>query len=207
MIKLYGYPRSRSTRVAWMLEELDVDYEFIKVDLMKGGGQAAAYLNIHAGGKVPAIDDDGFVLTESGAIVTYLGDKWPALALVPEPKTKQRALYDEGCFFVLSELEQPLWTVGKHKFVFPKDKRVSAVFDVAHWEFVKACSALEKKLDGKEYALGNRFSAVDILIGHTLSWAKAFSVSSDSESLNDYRDRICARVSLGRALTKEDSSL
>ena len=40
MIKLYGYPRSRSTRVVWMLEELGIDYEFIKIELLEGEGQA-----------------------------------------------------------------------------------------------------------------------------------------------------------------------
>ncbi len=43
MIKLYGYPRSRSTRIVWMLEELGIDYEFIKIDLLAGGGQSQDY--------------------------------------------------------------------------------------------------------------------------------------------------------------------
>jgi len=59
-----------------MLEEYGVDYEYIKIELLKGAGQAEDYLKVHADGKVPAIDDDGFVLTESAAIMTYLGDKY-----------------------------------------------------------------------------------------------------------------------------------
>ena len=138
MIKLYGYPRSRSTRVVWMLEELGVDYEYIKIELLKGAGQAEDYLKVHADGKVPAIDDDGFVLTESAAIMTYLGDKYPASNLVPMPNSKQRAKYDEWCFFVLTELEQPLWTTGKHTFVFPEEKRVPEILQIARWEFLKS---------------------------------------------------------------------
>ncbi|HAI97377.1 MAG: glutathione S-transferase [Cycloclasticus sp.] len=203
MIKLYGYPRSRSTRVVWMLEELGIDYEFIKIELLEGEGQTADYLKIHADGKVPAIDDEGFVLTESAAIVTYLGDKYPAQGLIPPAGTQQRAKYDEGCFFILTELEQPLWTIGKHTFVFPEDKRVPAILDVARWEFLKACKALEKNLSGKKFALGDQFSAVDILLAHTLRWADAFGVASGSQVLDDYRDRMSARPSFAKVISRE----
>ena len=206
MIKLYGYPRSRSTRVVWMLEELGVDYEFIKIELLEGAGQAADYLKVHADGKVPAIDDDGFVLTESAAIVTYLGDKYPESHLVPEPRTQQRAKYDEWSFFVLTELEQPLWTIGKHTFVFPEDKRVPEILDIAHWEFLKACKALVKNLAGKEFALGDEFSAIDILLAHTLRWADAFGVPSGSNELDDYRERISARASFDKVMSRESAA-
>ncbi len=203
MIKLYGYPQSRSTRIVWLLEEIGVDYELIKVDLMAGGGQVEEYLNIHADGKVPAIDDDGFVLTESAAILNYLADKYPESKLAPKPATQQRAKYDEWCFFVLTELEQPLWTVGKHSFVLPEGKQVPAIIDVAHWEFLKACKVLEKRLGDQEYALGHSFSAIDVLIGQTLRWAKAFGVPSGSTSLDAYRDKVCARPSFDRVKAKE----
>ncbi|MBL4744003.1 MAG: glutathione S-transferase family protein [Cycloclasticus sp.] len=203
MIKLYGFPRSRSTRVVWMLEELGVDYEFNKIELLEGAGQSEEYLKIHADGKVPAINDDGFVLTESAAIVTYLGDKFSDSKLVPEAGTQARAKYDEWCFFVLTELEQPLWTVGKHTFVFPEEKRVPEILDVAHWEFLKACKVLEKNLAGKEFAMGGAFSAVDILVAHTLRWANAFGVPSGSKALDAYRDRISARPSFDKVTSRE----
>lgn len=203
MIKLYGFPRSRSSRVVWMLEELGVDYEFNKIELLEGAGQSEEYLKIHADGKVPAINDDGFVLTESAAIVTYLGDKFPDSKLVPEAGTQARAKYDEWCFFVLTELEQPLWTVGKHTFVFPEEKRVPEILDVAHWEFLKACKVLEKNLSGNEFAMDNAFSAVDILVAHTLRWANAFGVPSGSKALDAYRDRISARPSFDKVTSRE----
>jgi glutathione S-transferase len=203
MIKLYGFPRSRSTRVVWMLEELGVDYDFEKIELLEGGGQTEAYLKIHADGKVPAIDDDGFVLTESAAIVTYLGDKYPEAKLVPETQTKARAKYDEWCFFILTELEQPLWTVGKHTFVFPEDKRVPEILDIAFWEFKKACKALERNMAGREFAMGEEFSAVDILLAHTFRWADAFGVPTGSEALDSYRDRISARPSFEKVAARE----
>ncbi|PHS72898.1 MAG: glutathione S-transferase [Cycloclasticus sp.] len=203
MIKLYAYPRSRSTRVVWMLEELGVDYEFIKIDLMAGEGQTAEFKSIHPDGKVPAIDDDGFVLTESAAILNYLGDKHQDSGLVPKAGTSERARYDEWSYFALTELEQPLWTVGKHTFVLPEDKRVADILPVAHWEFLKACEVLSRWLEGKEFALGDSFSAVDILFAHTLRWADAFNVPSGSDVLDAYRDRMFERPAFKRVVAKE----
>ena len=206
MIKLYGYPRSRSTRVVWMLEELGVAYEFTKIELLEGAGQTEEYLKVHADGKVPAIDDDGFVLTESAAIMAYLGDKYPESGLVPEPRTQLRAKYDEWSFFVLTELEQPLWTIGKHTFVFPEEKRVPEILSIAHWEFLKACKVLEKNLGGRQFALGDTFSAIDILVAHTLRWADAFGVPSGSSQLDEYRDRISARASFDKVVSAEGTA-
>lgn len=203
MIKLYGYPRSRSSRIVWMLEELGVDYEFIKIDLLAGGGQAQDYLKIHADGKVPAIDDEGFVLTESAAIMTYLGDKYPERNLLPKTGSKERGRYDEWCFFVLTELEQPLWTVGKHTFVLPEEKRVPEILEVAHWEFLKACKVLEKKLGSNQFALGDSFTAIDILIAHTLRWAHSFKVPSGSKRLDSYREEMSARLAFGKVIKRE----
>jgi glutathione S-transferase len=207
MIKLYAYPRSRSTRVLWMLEELGVDYEYIKVDLMAGEGQTPEFKAIHPGGKVPAIDDNGLVLTESAAILNYLGDKYPERGLVPEAGTVERARYDEWSYFALTELEQPLWTVGKHTFVFPEGKRVPDILPVAQWEFLKACNVLSRWLEGKEYALGDSFTAVDILFAHTLRWAAAFKVPSGSAVLDSYRDRMSERPAFKRVIAKESQFL
>jgi glutathione S-transferase len=186
-----------------MLEELGLDYEFIKIDLLQGGGQTQQYLEIHADGKVPAIDDGGFVLTESAAIMTYLGDKYPETCLVPKANTKARAKYDEWCFFVLTELEQPLWTVGKHTFVLPEEKRVPEILGIAHWEFLKACKVLEKKLGNNEYALGDDFSAIDILLAHTLTWAKSFKVPTGSQRLDEFREKVTARPAFASVIKRE----
>lgn len=206
MIKLYGFPRSRSDRVLWMLEELGIPYEFHKVDLMTGEGRQPSHLQRNPGGKVPVIDDDGFVLTESAAILAYLGEKFPEKGLVPVSDLQARARYLEWSLFVLTELEQPLWTIGKHTFVFPEQKRVPAILDVARWEFASALKVLDTKLGEREFALGDRFSAIDILIGHTLRWAHAFKVPNDIPRLQAYRERICGRPALARAVARESAA-
>ena len=129
MLTVYGCPNTRSTRVVWALEEAGADYEYVPIDLRIGAGLQPDYLALNIGGKVPTLVDGGFVLTESGAICTYIGDRFPGAGLVPPVGTKERASYNQWCYFALSELEQPLWTLAKHRFALPKQYRVPAVLD------------------------------------------------------------------------------
>lgn len=206
MIKVYGFPHSRSTRVVWMLEELGQAYEFHKVDLMVGEGRHADHLSRNPNGKVPVLDHDGFVLTESAAIMTYLGDQFPQQNLVPIAGSPDRARYNEWSYFVLTELEQPLWTIGKHTFVYPESKRVPEILSITQWEFNNALRVLDERLADHEYALNDQFGAIDILITQTLLWAKAFKVENDFPRLVEYRDRIGQRPALARTIERQQAS-
>ena len=206
MIQLFNYPNTRGLRVTWMLEELEADYEFNLVPVGNNGFGSEEYIKINPAGKVPAIRDGDLVLTESAAIVTYLGDKFPDKKLVPPAGSAARAKYDQWCYFVLSELEQPLWTKGKHKFMLPRDKRVPAIIETAEWEFQKALMILSQGLDGHRFILGDTFSAADILIGQTLSWARTAKQPVELQNVADYADSILGREALQRARTREAAS-
>ena len=203
MLKLYGMARTRSTRILWALEELGAEYQFIPVDLAKGEGQTDEFLTLNPAGKVPVLVDGGLILTESAAICTYLGDLYPESGMVPDFGTAERALYNQWCFFVLTELEQPLWTIGKHKFALPKQQRVPEIKETAVWEFQRAATRLAKGLRGKEYLVGDRFTMADLLAAHTLSWARAFRVQHDVESLEEYRAKQFSRPALQAAQERE----
>lgn len=198
MLKLYGCPRSRSTRAVWALEEAGAEYEFVNVDLLKGEGRKPEYLQINPYGKVPALVDGDLVLTESAAIVTYIGEKFPACGLVPEDLS-QRASYLQWVAFTISELEQPLWTLAKHRFALPEQLRLPAIEQTALWEFARAAKVLGQHLQGREYAVGERFTGADILIGHTLGWAKHAKVLLGSDVLEQYAERMLSRHALDMA--------
>ena len=207
MITIYGYPRSRSGRATWMMEELGQDYTFTLVDLHKGGGNAAEFLAINPAGKVPALQDDDVVITESGAIVTYLGDKFGNRELVPEPGTPLRGKYEQWCYFATTELEQPLWTMGKHKFAIPEEHRVKEIFPTAGWEFQKALDIFSRGLGDNPYILGDHFSAADILLTHTLFWGLMFEQPVNQDNLKAYLDRISTRPALQRMREREQKAL
>ena len=206
MIKLYGLPRSRSTRITWLLEELGLDYEYIALSPDQKGLKSPEYLAINPGGKVPTIVENGVILTESGAITTYLADKHTDYELIPSAGTTQRAHYDRWSYFALCELEQPLWTIGKHTFVLPEKKRVPTVIPTAQWEFQHALKLLSEGLGDKPYILGDDFQAVDILLGHTLFWAMTFKQDIPQENLKAYAQRLQGREALQQAKAREETA-
>jgi glutathione S-transferase len=206
MIKVYGFPQTRSRRITWMLEELGQDYEFKLVDFTKGESQSPAYLAINPAGKVPAMLDGDLLLTESAAIISYLGDKFPDKELVPSAGKAERGLYDQWSYFALTELEQPLWTMGKHRFALPEEHRVPQIFKTAEWEFQRALKLLEQGLGDKQFILGNKFSGADILLGHTLMWGISFKQAVEQTNLQQYVQRLKDREALVNAISKEEEA-
>jgi len=117
--------------------------------------------------------------------------------------TQERALYNKWCFFVIGELEQPLWTMAKHRFALPEERRVPAMIDTALWEFGVAANVLHAGLEEREFLVGERFTAADILTAHTLGWAQAFNVPLGHERLQGYAQRMLERPALARARERE----
>jgi glutathione S-transferase len=193
--------------VAWALEEAGADYNYVKIDLFKGEGRSPEYLRVNPGGKVPALVEDDFVLTETAAILNYIGDHYPDSGLTPLPGTKDRALYDRWCFFSVAELEQPLWTWGKHTFALPEDWRVPAVINTAAKEFAVALKLMEAGLGDKPFILGNQFTAADIMLALNLAWANKINMlPEDSAIAQAYMNRALSRPALARAREREKAA-
>ena len=205
-MKIYGTKKSRSFRCVWAAEEAGIDYEYIEVALGStdpNGSQTDDYKKLNFQGKVPTLCNQGVTLTESAAIVNYLAKQQPDKKLIPEDDTPARAHYDQLAFFVMSDLEQPLWTNGKHRFAIPKEYRVADVIPTTHWEFEKSQAALARLIGEHppEFALGKHFSMVDILIAHTLNWAESFKFDVLPGFL-DYKNRLYKRPACIAALEK-----
>jgi glutathione S-transferase len=202
MIKVYGYPFTRSTRVVWALEEAGAEYDYTPVDLTKGEHRKPEFLKVNPGGKVPVLIDGDLVLTESAAICTYIGEKFPSSDMVPV-RADDRAHYFQWCFFAMSELETPLWTLAKHTRLFPVERRVPAVKETCLWEFQGAAEVLAQHMEGREFAVGDHFTAADILLGGTLNWARKAEIALKSAVLEGYADRMATRPALVRARDRE----
>ncbi|OED44792.1 hypothetical protein ACH42_06680 [Endozoicomonas sp. (ex Bugula neritina AB1)] len=203
MISLYGSGQSRSFRALWALEESGLEYEYFHTAIghpTEGGSRHPSYLINNAQGKVPTLIDDNVALTESAAIINYVASRAPDKQLIPQD-ISLRAKYDEFCFFVLSDLEQPLWTMGKHKFVLPEEQRVENIFATTHWEFKRSVKALDQYMKGKEFAIDNQFTGADILLAQTINWAMRFEYNVP-QVYQDFRARMYQRPACERALEK-----
>ena len=206
MIKLYGIPRSRSLRVSWTLEELGLDWQYQHINFANGDGRDPAFLAVNPCGKVPALVDEGYAITESAAIVLYLAEKYGEGKLLPRAGTHDSALHHKWVSYIISELEQPLWSMGKHKFALPEEQRLAAMLPIAKWEFDKAAAIAEQWLPDSEFLLGEQFTVADILLGHTLLWATRFEQEIPPR-LAAYRDRITTRPAMVKGLAKEEGKL
>lgn len=203
MITLFGYKNTRSLRVVWMMEELGQDYKYNLVDFTKGDSQSGDFLKINAAGKIPVMTDNDLLLTESAAIISYLAEKYPKPALIPAAATADRGRYYQWCHFATAELEQPLWTIGKHKFALPKERRVKEIFPTAEWEYQKALKLFSQGLGDKEFILGEQFSGADILLTQTLLWGLAFKQRTEQQNLLDYLNRNKQRPAFSQAVARE----
>src|SRR6267142_862013 len=145
-MKLYGYRNGRTLRALWALEEVGAPYEYVEVDIMGGQGREPRFLKINPGGKVPVLDDDGIIITESAAICMHLAERFPESRLLPPAGTAERTECYKWISFVLTELDALLWTISKHRFALPKERRVPAVVDCAGWEFEASVGILATEL-------------------------------------------------------------
>jgi len=192
-LKLYGLGPSRSFRCLWALCEADLNFDYEAVVFDKNAENSVFskdYLSKNIQGKVPTLDHDGFVLTESLAIVNYINSLSKKTFIPTEAKA--RAQYDELISFIVTELEQPLWTNGKHRFALPEEQRVAEIFPTAEFEFAKAVNALNGMVNLDGTVIGDEFTFADIMLAQTINWAQRFEFEIPSPYLA-YRDRMYAR--------------
>lgn len=145
MLKLYGMGPTRSLRALWALRELDAEFEFVPVNLPAGENRHPDFLRLNPAGKLPVLVDGDFVLTESAAIVMYLAEKYGAKGLMPAD-LKERAQAYRWSLFAVTELEQPLWRMAKHTFLYPEDKRLPGDIALAREEFAAMAAVLERHM-------------------------------------------------------------
>lgn len=193
-MKLYFFQQSRATRVRWMLEELGIPYELAPVDMSKGEHKQPAYLEVHPMGLLPAIEDHGFNLFESAAIIMQLADKYPEKRLAPAVGSNERGEYYQWILFAMNEAEKPIWIIAQHTRFLPEAERSADATARASKRFKEVASVLEERLQGRAFILGNTFSAADVVLGGVLFFASRMGqLGDDTPTLKAYLDRLMAR--------------
>ncbi|MBR9728509.1 glutathione S-transferase family protein [Shewanella intestini] len=201
MITLYGTPRSRVLRVSWLLEELGLNWEFCFLNFAEGDNRSESYLAMNPSGKMPVLKDGDIVLTESAAIMQYLSERYGEGAFLPAPGTALAAQHHRWVSFIITELEQPLWSMGKHKFALPENLRLVEMLAVAKYEFDKAAEIAEQWIPERGFLLGDTITNCDILLAQTLMWATLFEQDIPPK-MAAFRDRLQHRPALASALQK-----
>ena len=198
MITLYHAPRSRSSRIIWLLEELGSDYKIELVPILRGDGTGAAapdsYLAINPLRKVPAVKIFDEVVYESGAICLYLTDSHPKHDIGPLPGHNNRAEYVRWLFFSAATLEP---AVGARFAGWDKEKPTGfGAFDDIE-------AIISQQLETTPYICGDTFTAADILICSMLAFFKG-TLFPARKHYDDYVARLTSRPAYIRAQAREN---
>jgi len=191
-MKLYEFAPTRSIRVRWTLQELDVDFEPITVNLVAGEHRRPEFLRINPAGRVPVLVDGDLVLTESVAIVLYLGEKYRGKGLLPTD-LDERAQVNRWLLFAATELEQPLWRISRHTALYPEEKRLPGDVAIARQEFTEMAAVLEKHMQGRPFVVGDRVTVADFVTAYTLDWGGEMRLLGEFPVLQRYMERMYAR--------------
>jgi glutathione S-transferase len=191
-MKLYEFGPTRSIRVRWTLQELGVDFEPIRVNLLAGENRRPEFLKINPAGKIPVLVDGDLVLTESVAIVLYLAEKYSHKGLLPAG-VNERAQVNRWLLFAATELEQPLWRISRHTALYPEERRLPGDVILASGEFKEMASVLENHMQGRQFVAGDKVSVADLVMAYTLDWGNEDKLLDGCPQLLAYMERMYAR--------------
>jgi len=194
----YTNPMSRGRIVRWMLEEVGEPYQTQIMDYatsLKG----PEYLAINPMGKVPAIKHGDVVVTEAAAICAYLADAFPQKGLAPAAGDKRRGTYYRWLFFGAGPVEQATGIRALGVEIKPEQKRMMGFGDMAD-----TLNAMEGAISGRNFVLGDAFSAADVYFGSQVSWGLQFGSVEKRPAFVAYAERLHARPAYKRATDIDD---
>ena len=198
-MKFYWAPNSRSFRILWLLEELGRPYERVLIDIRKGEQNRSGYDAVNPLRKVPALEDDGQLVSESGAIALFASERVPEVGLAPPPGDPQRGDFLRWLFFEAGCIEPAYAQKGKGWEI---DKMSAA------WgSFDLVIDVLERALREGPWLLGDRFTAADVMVASDLWYGiHLFKIVEARPALTAYVDRCAAREAFKRAQKIDDEA-
>jgi glutathione S-transferase len=200
MLKLYGKQRSRAARCLWVLEEMGLAYTQIPVDTQNGETRTQEYLTMNPAGKVPLIDDNGFVLRESLAINAYLVAKadtplWP-------DDVHHRAFINQWSSWATTEMEVPLNAVFRAKRrAGTTGAEVDPAFIADNMDIArKTLQLLEDHLVAHRYVASEAFTLGDINAYTAAMLVPMFQDISAYPAVQEWMMRCSARPAWKRVM-------
>ncbi|MXW01670.1 MAG: glutathione S-transferase family protein [Holophagales bacterium] len=190
-MKLYWSPGTRAVRAVWMLEEANLDYKRVRVDLSVPE-RCSELLAASPMGKVPALWDGHVRMWESAAICMYLADRYAPGRLAPASSDPDRGPYLQWMFFSPGAIEPATAEKEAGRLSVPR---------VNGWgNFERMIDSWERGLSGKRWILGDRFTAADVVLGSNALTMRSEGALPISPVLEAYADRCLGRKARKRAL-------
>lgn len=199
-MKIYGMQISTCTRkVMLTLHEKNTDFELITVDLMKAEQKQAEHLSRHPFGVIPVLDDNGYYIYESRAIIRYLDKRLPGIALTPTD-LKDYGHMEQWLSVESSYFSQHALVIIKQLFWGPMRKQTpdAAAVAVAVEKVTQALDVINQTLANQPYLGGEQFSLADIswmpYVGYLFP-ATVGHLITEREHVNAWWQRVSVRPS------------
>lgn len=197
-LRIYGVARTRAFRALWMANELGIDYEHIPVEIGAAGARAPEFLAINPNGRLPAIEDGGFVLFESLAITLYLAKKHSTGKLYPgtlegEAKAWQWSLW------AVTEVDRGVNIWSLHAVRLPPAERDAGKLAEALTVLIAPFKVLDAAVARQPYLIGDEFCVADLNVAAVISRAVDMDLS-DSPNLKAWLTRCLTRPAAQAAL-------
>jgi glutathione S-transferase len=203
MITVHHLNESRSQRILWLLEELELPYEikFYKRDATTNLAPPELKA-VHPLGKSPVITDGERVVAESGAIVDYIVRRHGAGRLAPDPASADYDVYQEWLHYAEGSAMLPLMLL---LYVMRLGEAAQPLMPRINDEIANHLGYVDGALAGRDFLLGGEFTAADVQMSFVGEVGRAFGRLADKPNLNAWVDRLHARPAYKRALERGGS--
>jgi glutathione S-transferase len=197
-LRIYGVARTRAFRAIWMAKELGLDYEHVPIEVGPTGARKPEYLAVNPNGRLPAIEDDDFVLWESQAITLYLAKKHSSGRLYPATLEGEAKAW-QWSLWAANEVERAVNIWSLHAVRLPPENRDPQTLAQAVAILAPPFRVLDGALAGSPYLLGNDFTVADLNVAAVTSRAIGMDLATMprlADWLRRCHDRPAARAAV-----------
>ena len=198
-MKIYYAPGACSMATHIVAREAGLKFDLVKVDIPNKKTESGDdYWKVNPKGYVPALQlDDGQVLTEVGVICQYLADQKPESGLAPKPGSIERYRLMEWMNFISSEVHKQFGALFNPKFT-PEMKEIQLA------TVGRRLKPLDEALAGKQYLMGDKYTAADSYLYTILNWSKKLNIDlSPYPNIKAYWDRVGQRPKIQETMKAE----
>tara|TARA_B100000965_G_scaffold105690_1_gene87198 strand:+ start:542 stop:1147 length:606 start_codon:yes stop_codon:yes gene_type:complete len=198
-MKLYFAPESRAVRIAWLLDELGLEYEIERFTVGDRALRTPEYQKIHPMGRIPVLEDGDVRIYESGAIVEYLLGKYDDGKLAPGPNDSDFPEYLQWLHYAEGSIMPQVNILVVETILLPPERRNDTNVARALKLLKVIISNVNNHMEGRDYLTG-KFSGADIMTGHACVAAKKIGADiSEMPNVQAYIDRLLKRPGLEKA--------
>ena len=205
MYRLHYYPGNANAAPHMVLEEIGVDYELVLVDRAVNAQKSAEYLKINPNGRIPALEDGDFILTEAAAIVLHLVDRHPETKLAPRFGTEERSRFHQWLAFLTNSLQEELMVYQYPERLVDNPVSMEAVTRGAEARASAFLDVIERHLKANgPLMMGDTLSAADFYLVMLARWARPMNKPPRSRpAIAKLLDKVIALPSVRRAYERE----